>query len=220
MVDKIELDMRNFIGLVGSSYTDNGGFTIDTQTGDSQDVFDTGHTLKNSSTTYSNILSGAPSFSESAMESAEDFFNYNIYDNNAQRIQMKPNTVITSPAATMTNRVSRLFGSMSPESIEGTANANAGVKNTYKAKYQHLVIDFDVTALDVANSSLKFYWYLAALGGRPERSFQGYYVSWMSPVVAPAEINQDKWTLSFTARACYGIGAVSGKGILIVQATA
>jgi len=41
----------------------------------------------------------------------------------------------------------------------------------------------------------------------------------MSPMVAPAEVNQDKWILSYTARACYGIAAVSGKGILVVKAT-
>lgn len=218
VIDKIELDMRNFIGIVGTSYTDNGGFTVNTQTGDSQDVFDTAHTLKNDTATYSNILSGAPSFSESSLESAEDFFSYNVTDNNNQRIKMRANTIITSRAATMVNRVARLLGSISPEAIEGTANANAGVKNTYKNKYQHLVVEFDVTALDVSNSTLKFYWYLAALGGMPETSFQAYYISWLSPQVAPAEINQDKWTLSYTARACFGIGAVSAKGILIVQA--
>src|SRR5882757_3516951 len=49
VTDKIELDMRNFLGYstAGTSYTDNGGFTIDTTTGDSQQVFATGHTLKN-----------------------------------------------------------------------------------------------------------------------------------------------------------------------------
>lgn len=219
VVDKIELDMRNFIGIIGSSYTDNAGFTIDTTTGDGQDLFDTGHTLKNSSTTYRNILSGAPSFSETALESAEDFFSYNVLDNNGQRITMKPNTIITSEAATMKNRVTRLLGSISPEAIEGSSNSNSGVQNTYKNKYRHLVVEFDVDSSNVQNTALKFYWYLAALGGMPETSFQGYYVSWLSPQVAPVEINQDKWTLSYTARACYGIGAVSGKGILVVQAT-
>jgi len=219
VVGKIELDMRNFIGKIGTSFVDNGGFTINTTTGDGQDVFDTGHTLKNSSTTYSNILSGAPSFSETALESAEDFFSYNVMDNYGMRIKMKPNTIITSPAATMVNRVARLLGSSSPEAIEGTGNSNAGVKNTYKGKYKHLVVDFDVTALDVADSTLKFFWYLAALGGMPETSFQAYYVSWLSPMVATPEINQDKWILSYTGRAAYGIGAVSGKGILVSQAT-
>lgn len=221
VIDKIELDMRNFIGYGGSaSYTDNGGFTIDTTVGDGLALFHTTHTLKNSSTTYSNILSGAPSFSESSLESAEDYFSYNVLDNNGQRITMNPNTIITSRKATMVNRVARVLGSMSPEQIEGSTNANAGVKNTYKNKYKHLVVEFDVTALNVTDSTKSFYWYVGALGGMPETSFQGYYVSWTSPMVAPAEINQDKWTLSYTGRAVYGIGAVSGKGLLQVQATA
>lgn len=221
VIDKIELDMRNFLGYGASaSYTDNGGFTIDTTVGDGLALFHTTHTLKNSSTTYSNILSGAPSFSESALESAEDYFSYNVLDNNGQRVSMKPNTIITSEKATMKNRVARTLGSMAPEAIEGTANANSGVQNTYKNKYKHLVVEFDITALNVTDSTKSFYWYLGALGGLPETSFQGYYVSWLSPQVAPAEINQDKWTLSYTARAAYGIGAVSGKGILLVQATA
>jgi hypothetical protein len=221
VIDKIELDMRNFIGYgTATSYTDNGGFTISTTVGDGNALFDTTHDLKNSSTTYSNILSGAPALSESALESAEDYYNYNVLDNNGQRITMNPNTIITSRKATMVNRVSRIFGSMSPESIEGTANANSGVKNTYKNKYQHLVVEFDVTSLNVTDATKSFNWYLASLGGMPESSFQAYYVSWLSPQVAGAEVNQDKWTLSYTARSAYGIGAVSGKGILISQATA
>ena len=221
VVDKIELDMRNFLGYGGdgTSYTDNGGFTIDTTTGDGKSVFNTGHTLKNSATTYSNILSGTPALTEASLDNAEDYFNYNVYDNNGRRVKMKPNTLITSPKAIVVNRVDRMLNSMSPEKIEGTANANAGVKNSNKNKYAHLTIDFDVTALDATNSGKSFYWYLAALGGLPETSFQAYYVSWMSPMVAPVEVNQSKWTLSYTARAAYGIGAVNAKGCLQVKAT-
>lgn len=221
VIDKIELDMRNFLGYggAGTSYTDNGGFTVDTTAGDGLAVFHTAHTLKNSSTTYSNILSGNPALSEDSMEDAEDYFSYNVLDNNGQRVSMKPNTIITSSKATMVNRVKRLLGSMSLNTVEGSANSNSGVQNTYKNKYQHLVIDFDVNALNITDSTKSFYWYLAALGGSPETSFQAYYVSWLSPQVAPVEINQDKWTLSYTARACYGIGAVSGKGCLQVKAT-
>lgn len=220
VIDKIELDMRNFIGYgTGTSYTDNGGFSVDTTVGDGYALFYTAHTLKNVSTTYTNILSGAPALSENALPSAQDFFAYNVTDNNGMRINMKPNTIITTSKAVMVNRVDRIFGSMSPEKIEGTANANSGVKNSYKDKFTHLIVDFDVTALDIVDSTKSFNWLLACLGGTPESSFQAYYVSWMSPMVAPVEIDQDKWRLSYTARASYGIGAVSGKGILLVQAT-
>jgi len=221
IVDKIELDMRNFIGIgTGTSYTDNGGFTVDTTVGDGLALFHATHTLKNSAITYSNILSGAPAFSESAMESAEDYFAYNITDNYGKRQTIKPNTIITADKATMKNRVIRLLKSIAPEQIEGSTNSNAGVKNTYGDKYQHLVIEFDVDALDVTDSTKSFNWYLASLGGQPRKSFQAYYVKWLSPMVAPAEYDQDAWTLSYSARSAYAIGAVSGKGILLVQATA
>ena len=221
IVDKIELDMRNFLGYgTASSYTDNGGYTIDTTGGDGLSNFNTAHTLKNVSTTYSNILSGTPALSETALNTAGDYFNYNVVDNNGQRIDMKPNTLITSNKAVMQSRVGRLLGSTAPQTIEGTANANAGVQNTYKNKYRHLVIEFDVDAYNVSDSTKSFYWYLASLGGNPESSLQWYYVKWLSPEVAPVEINQDKWYMSWTARACLGLGAVNSKGICVSQATA
>jgi len=220
VVDKIELDMRNFLGMGdASSYTDNGGFTVDTTVGDGKSLFNTAHTLKHSALSYSNILSGAPSLSESALEVAEDYFAYNVMDNYGARLKMKPNTIITSHSATMRNRVDRLIGSVAPESIEGNTNSNSGVKNTYRNKYQHLAVEFDVDADDKTDASKKYWWFLASLGGNPETSFQAYYVSWLSPTVAPPEIDQDRWTLKFVGRAMYAIGAVSGKGIILSKAT-
>lgn len=220
VVDKIELDMRNFLGYsTATSYTDNGGYTISTTGGDGLANFTTVHTLKNVSTTYSNILSGTPALSTIALNSAVDYFNYNVTDNNGQRIEMKPNTLIVSNKAVMVNRASRIFGSMSPSEIEGTANANSGVINTYKNKFKVLVVEFDVNAFNVSDSTKSFYWYLASLGGNPETSLQWYYVKWLSPEVAPVEVNQDAWYMSWSARACLGLGAVSSKGICVSQAT-
>jgi hypothetical protein len=50
VVDKIELDMRNFLGYAtgATSYTDNGGFTIDLTVGDGFSVFHNAHTHKHS----------------------------------------------------------------------------------------------------------------------------------------------------------------------------
>jgi len=221
IIDKIELDMRNFIGMgTGSSYTDNGGYTIDTTVGDGLSLFNTTHTLKNSALTYSNILSGAPSFSSDALESAEDYFAYNITDNYGKRQSIKPNTIITADKAGMKNRVTRMLKSISPETVGGVANANSGIVNDYRDKYRHLVIEFDVDSLDMTDSTKSYNWYLASVGGNPNSSFQAYYIKWMSPMVAPAEVNQDAWTLSYTARSAYAIGAVSGKGILLSKAIA
>lgn len=223
IIDKVQLDMANFLGYSAqalTTYTDNGGYPIDLTTGDSLSAFNTAHTLKNSTTTYSNILTGAPSLSSGALETAEDYFAYNVYDNYGQRMSLRPNTIITSRKAIMVNRVSRIMKSDSPEEISGTMNSNAGVINTYKNKYQHLVVEFDVNAFNITNSALSYYWFLAALGGTEENSLQWYYISWMSPFVAPAEIDQVKWLLSYTARSLYGMGAVSSRGIIVAQATA
>jgi len=220
IVDKIELDMRNFISYsTGAvSYVDNGGFLIDLTVGDSKAVFDNAHTLKNSAITYSNILTGNPVLTNTALELAEDYFEYNVLDNNGQNVEMSPDTLITSRKAIMRNRVSRLFGSISPEAIAGAANANSGVKNTYRDKYQHLAIKLDVNALGIVDATYSFYWYLASLKGQPSERFQAYYCSWLSPMVAPAEVDQSKWILSFTGRTAYGIAACSGKGILVSKA--
>lgn len=224
VIDKIELDMRNFLGyaVAGTSYTDNGGFTIDLTVGDGLSLFSTAHTLKQSSTTYSNILSGAPSLTNTSLEQGEDFFAYNVMDNYGQRMSIKPDTLIISRKAIMQNRADRIFNSTSPESIAGTANSNAGVKNTYRNKYQVLVIEFDVDALNVTDSTKSYYWFLAALNGSVDSGMrlQAYYISWLSPMVAPAEVKQDEWYLSYTARSAYGIGAVSGRGIVVSKATA
>lgn len=220
IVDKIELDMRNFLGFGDSaSYTDNGGYTIDTTGGDGLSNFNTTHTLKNTATTYSNIISGAPALAETSLDLAVDYFNYNVMDNNGQRIEMKPNTLITSSKSAMVNRANRLMNSVAPEKVEGSANANSGIVNAYKNRFKHMVIDFDVTAFNIADSNKSFYWYVASLGGNPETSLQWYYVKWLSPEIAPVEVNQDKWYMSWTARACLGLGAVSSKGICVSKAT-
>lgn len=221
IVDKIELDMLNFIAYGNTAgYTDNGGFPVDTTVGDGLAFFHTTHTLKNSATTYSNILSGAPALSEVSIEDAEDYYTYNVMDNNGKRISMKPTHLITTEKAKMVNRVARLFGSASTDSIATVANANAGIMNVNKNRFTHLAIGFDIDSLGDVASTKSFNWILASLGSSPETSLQAYYISWLSPEVSPVEVDQDKWTLSFTARAVVGMGAVSGKGALISLATA
>ena len=220
VVDRIELDMANFIGMGESTeYTDMDGFAIDTTTADGLSVFNNAHTLKFSSTTYSNILSGGPAFSAQSLESAEDYFNYNVLDNYGQRLKMKPNTIITSRKATMVHRVKRILGSMSPEKIGDDANENPGVMNTYKASYTHAVVDFDVDANNITDTTKAYWWFVAALNDMPDMSFQAYYCVWLSPETESMEYNKRAWTMYQVARSAYGIGAVSGKGILLVKGT-
>lgn len=219
---KIELDMRNFIGMAtADSYVDNGGFTIDCTTSDGLSAWHAAHTLKYSATTYPTIISGAPALSDVPLETGEDYFTYSVRDNHGLPLRtMKATHLITTSKARMRNRVQRLFGSMSPASIEGTANTNSGVMNTYKNRLTHIEIDFDVDVNGFPDSAKSFHWILASLTGSPETSVEAYYISWGSPEIAPTEFDQDKFRMSNTARAFYGIGAVNFKGACISLATA
>ncbi len=221
--DKIDLDMRNFLGYStgAASYVDNGGYTVDLTTGDGLAVFNAAHTLKFSSTTYSNIVSGAPAFSAQALDQAYDFFSYNVYDNNGKRMSMKPNTVITSKKPAMMHRVKRILNSQSQEKVEGTTNANSGVMNTYSSlNLEHLAIEFDVDQYDNTNTNLSYYWFLACLGGDMASSLQFIFASWGSPEAGKVEVDESKFYLSWVARAFCGIAALSGRGIVVSKATA
>lgn len=221
--DIILLNMRNFLGYGASgasSYTDNGGFTVDLTTGDGVSVFNASHTLKNSATSYSNILSGAPSLSESSLDTGMDFFTYNRLDNYGKPLASPGKlTIITTNKAVMVNRVKRILGSMSPSAIEGTGNSNSGVVNVNQNRYNHLMIDFDQDANGNWNSTYSFYWFIAALEGPEDARLQWYYVRWKSPYAAPVEVKQDPWVISLTARALCGLGALSAKGICVSKAT-
>ena len=220
VVGKAELDMTNLFGYAsGTSYTDNGGFAIDTTTGDGKSFANNAHTLKHSSATYSNIVSGAPALSEAGLEVANDMFVYNTKDNYGQRIVYRANALLITRNTRMQNRADRILGSSAPEKIEGTANANSGVKNSWKNRFTVKTIEFDLTAKEEYDANKKYYWAIASIGNDPATTLQAYFVSWKKAYPAPPEIDQDKFVISFTARALYGIGVVSGRGIAFSFAT-
>lgn len=222
--DKILLDMRNFlIYSAGSAttYTDNGGFSVDVTVGDGYQAFYTAHTLKFSSTTYSNVLSGAPSLSEVALDTADDFFTYNRLDNYGKPLANPGRlTIVTSNKAVMKSRAQRLIGSPTPTSIEGQVNNNSGVPNRHEGRYDHIAVDFDQDANGNWDSTKSFYWFLASLSGAEADRLQFYYIRWMSPTVAPTVTKESEWVISGVGRAMYGIGGASAKNALVSKAVA
>lgn len=221
--DKILLDMRNFLAYAAgsaASYTDNGGFTIDVTTADGVQAFHTTHTLKYSASTYNNVVTGAPALSEVALDTAADFFTYNRLDNYGKPLANPGKlTIVTSNKAVMKNRVARIVGSMSPEAIEGQANANGNIKNVNNGRWDHISVDFDQDANGNWDSAKSFYWYIAALQGAEADRLQWYYVRWMSPMAAPTVTKESEWIIANVARAMYGIGAASAKGACVSKAT-
>lgn len=140
-----------------TSYTNMDGETISTATGDGLPLFSASHTITGSASTYSNLVSGGPTFSKSALEAAELLFTRMI-NMNGVKIMVKPDTIITSDDPATVNVVREFLNSTGyPDSAEN------GV-NVYKGKYKHVILPLLATDNTGAYDSTKTKrWGLASL---------------------------------------------------------
>lgn len=213
---RIELDATHPLTFgTATSYTNMDGETVDITGGDGLAVFSTVHTLKYSSTTWSNRVSGDPVFSRGALEAAELLTTTDILSNFGERRVMNFNTIITGNDPVTVNAVKQFLNSTSD-----VDQNNPGVMNVYQNKYKHLILPQLATTAMAANDSTKRrYWFLAALQ-QNANGLQAYYGEWEAPhmVASPASGNnmedphRDIW--SWGTRAGYGFVFVSGRGII------
>lgn len=213
---RIELDGTHRLTFgTAVSYTDMDGETVSTVGGDGLAVFSTVHTLKHSTLTWSNIVSGNPAFSRGGLEAAEILTNTDILSNFGERRVLNFNTIITGDDPTTTNNVKQFLNSTTD-----VDQNNSGVMNVYQNKYKHLILKQLATTATGANDTTKrLYWFLAAIG-QGANGLQAYYGEWEAPhmVASPASGNnmedphRDVW--SWGTRAGYGFTFVSGKGII------
>ena len=213
---RIELDCTHRLTFgTATSYTDMDGETVSLTGGDGLAVFSTAHTLKFSSSTWSNRVSGDPVFSKGALESAELLSTTNIVSNFNERRVMMFNTIITGDDANTVNAVKQFLNSTAD-----VDQNNSGVMNVYQNKYKHLVLPYlSSTALGAHDSTKRRYWFLAALG-QGMNGLQAYYGEWEAPHMAPIpasgnnmeDPHRDVW--SYGTRAGYGLVIVSARGII------
>lgn len=213
---RIELDATHRLTFgTATSYTDMDGETVDLTGGDGLAIFSAVHTLKFSSITWSNIVSGNPIFSQGALEAAELLTTTDILNNFGDKRVMVFNTIITGTDPNTKNAVKQFLNSTSD-----VDQNNPGVMNVYQNAYKHLVLPQLATTATGANDSTKRrYWFLAAIG-QGAMGLQAYYGEWEAPhmVASPASGNnmedphRDVW--SWGTRAGYGFVMVSGRGII------
>jgi len=210
---KIELDATHRLTFgTATSYTDRDGETVSLVGGDGFAIFSAVHTLKYSSTTWSNIVSGNPVFSRGGLESAELLATTNILSNFGERRTMTFNNIITGDDPTTVNAVKQFLGSTSD-----VDQNNSGVMNLYKNKYTHLILpQLATTATGAYDGTKRRYWFLASLG-QGMNGLQAYYGEWEAPHMIPTGGNMedphaDVW--SYGTRAGYGFVFVSGRGII------
>lgn len=211
-----ERDLTHVITFgTATSYTNAEGETITTTMGDGLALFSTVHTLKHSSLTYSNRVTGDPLFSKGALEAAETLGTTDILSNFGEKRRMSFNKLYTTDYPSVCNAVRRMFGS----STDDTQN-NSGVMNVNKSKYVHVELPWLATdAAGAQDSTKKNWWGIVATGpGQLGARWQAYLTWFEKPYLVSAEEgntkNGDTDVWEMHTRGYYLVGAVSGRGIV------
>lgn len=211
---RVELDLTHRLTFASStSYVDMDGNTVDLTVGDGLALASSVHTLKHSSLTYSNIITGNPLFSKGALEAAELLTTTDILSNFGEKRVMDFNTIITGNNPTVLNSINQFLKS----TTDNTQN-NSGVINTSLNKYRLVSLpQLSTTATGAIDSTKKNWWFLAAIGGNLT-GWQAWYVEWDAMSMTPSttgngiDVHKDVWY--YNVRQAYNIGIVSGRGLI------
>lgn len=211
---RVEIDLTHRLTFASSTaYTDMDGNSVDLTVGDGLALASSSHTLKFSTITYSNRVTGDPLFSKGALESAELLTTTDIISNFGEKRVMDFNTIITGNNPTVCNAVKQFLRSVS----DNTQN-NAGVVNVNQDKYRHIILpQLATTATGAIDSTKKNWWFLGAIGAGL-RGWQAWYVEWEAMNLTPSttgngtDVHKDIWY--FNVRQSYNIGVVSGRGLI------
>lgn len=218
---RMNLDMTHQITFGNAtSYVDMDGITRDVSTGDGLSLFNAAHLLAFSSQTYTNIVPGNPQFSKSALESAELLTKSNIKNNFGELKRMKFTHIWCASTPSLTNSIMQYI-----RSVSDPVQANPGVENPYKGKYDMLPLELLATDANGNYDETKQNWWgIAALVGVGGERWQAYRVQWEAPRLKPAptgkdfsttnaeDVHNDNWT--YGARGTENYAALVGRGII------
>lgn len=214
------LDMTHLITFGNAtSYVDMDGFTRDVSTGDGLSIFNAAHLLAFTAQTYSNIVPGNPQFSKTALESAELLTKSNILDNFGKLRRMNFKHIWCASTPSLTNSIMQYI-----RSISDPVQANPGVENPYKNKYDILPLELLATdANGIYDSSKQNWWGIGAFTGVGAERWQAYRVQWEAPRMKPMptgdfsttnaeDVHNDNWT--YGSRGTENYAALVGRGII------
>lgn len=214
---RIELDQTHILTFCTSTaYTDMDGDSNTITVGDGFALAYTAHTLKFSSSTYSNRVSGDPVFSKGALEAAEAIGTTQILSNFGERRVLNFNAIVTGDDPNTCNSVKQFL-----HSTADVTAAQSGIENVYKGKYTHVILPYLATTATGARDSTKERWFFLIAKGQGTNGWQAYYSVWEAPHMkdqsmddrgANHDYSRDIWT--FGTRAGYSVRAVSGRGFI------
>lgn len=204
-----------FTFATSTAYTDMDGESINVAVGDALSLSNAAHLLAFSATTYRNRIASDPAFSQGALESAESLFVSDILSNFGERRVLTPNIIVTSDDPTTVRAVRQVLNSTADVDA-----AHAGVENTNKGKYRHVVLPWLAsTATGGRDATKKRWWFLVAAYGNPSNSWQAYYgVFENANMKTPAsgnngeDFSNDDWL--YGVRGSMGQTVLSAKGLV------
>ena len=205
---RIELDLTHqfTFGMSAASYTNMDGETVSTASADTQNIFDTDHTLKSGTTTLGNLITTA--FGRTGLEEAENTFN-TFTDDNDNVILVEPDTIITGRNVTIQNAVKEFLKStLVPDEANNATNVYAG-------KYKHLVLPYlSTTAAGATTTDYDNYWMLASLKDTDAICEISETPTFKAPSVGGngEDFETDDW--KFKSSACYDYGVLDYKWIV------
>lgn len=218
---RIDLDLTHrFTFSSATSYVDQDGETVDLTMGNAtSSLVSTAHTLKFTSATYSNRVTGDPAFSQGALEVAEDLFTTDILSNFGERRVITPNIIFSTDTASVVNSIKKVLNSSADVDA-----AHSGVINVNYRKYTHVTLPYlATTATGARDNTKKRYWGLASTG--VGGGFQAYYgIFERANLKTPTKVGSTEMFIgedihndnqTFGTRGSYGICILAGRGVVM-----
>lgn len=160
-VNRLDLDLTHRLTFgTATSYVDMDGVTVDISVGDGLALFATAHTLRYSSSTFRNRLSGNAAFSKSALEAMEKESTENTFNMFGEKLAtVRYDIIWTGDNPVTKNAVMELL-----KSTASTAdNKSSGVVNVYQGTRRHVELPrLATTNLGAPDSTKAAYWGLAS----------------------------------------------------------
>lgn len=211
---RMDLDLTHrFTFGTATSYVDQDGVTVPTTVGDGLALFSASHTVRGSSTTYRNLVANNPVFSKGGLEAGETLFAVQMIDSAGNKVVVKPEAIVTTDDPNTNNTVAEYLRSTAAPDA-----SHSGVTNTYRSKYNHIVLPYlATTSTGARDSSKEKYWMLASIS----HTDAILEISENPHMVAPSsgknseDFDNDDWM--FKASSAYGIEITDPKWIVLSQ---
>lgn len=202
----IELYAQQLISQGASaSYTDHAGNTVSTLAATGLSLFNNAHTVNGSASTYDNLI--ATAFGQAGLEEALENWR-GFLNHDGVRINRRPKTIFSTGKPSLVALIREYLNSTGhPE------DAFNGI-NTYKAEFNHVVLEYlDTTSSRAADSAKDDYWGLVD-AKNPNLKLR---VS-QEPTIHPMQLVQRNRNALFQSSTKFAVGVEDPNCILLSAA--